>query len=170
MKYISSDTNVWIDFMTINRIALPFRLPYKYIMNQDAIEDELLSPPDFKSQLLDAGLISTELTDEEFFLAEDYGLRYHKLSTHDRIALSIAKCRGITLLTGDLPLRNAAKAEGVPVIGTIGILDQLHEQSLISTAEYVACLSDLQAQNGKAIRLPKSAIAERLNRFTHSSL
>ena len=168
MKYISSDTNVWIDFMTINRIALPFRLPYKYIMNQDAIEDELLSPPDFKSQLLDAGLISTELTDEEFFLAAEYGQHYKKLSIHDRIALAIAKCRGITLLTGDLPLRNAAKAEGVPVIGTIGILDQLYEQSLISTAEYVACLSDLQAQNGKAIRLPKSAIAERLNRFTRS--
>ena len=78
MKYISSDTNVWIDFMTINRIALPFRLPYKYIMNQEAIEDELLSPPDFKSQLLDAGLISTELTDEEFFLAAEYGQHYKK--------------------------------------------------------------------------------------------
>ena len=91
MKYISSDTNVWIDFVTINRIALPFRLPYTYIMNQDAIDEELLSPPDFKAQLISAGLVATELTDDEFFLAEEYGTRYRRLSIHDRIALAIAK-------------------------------------------------------------------------------
>ena len=122
MKYISSDTNVWIDFVTINRIALPFRLPYTYIMNQDAIDEELLSPPDFKEQLISAGLVATELTDDEFFLAESYGTRYRKLSVHDRIALAIAKKRNITLLTGDQALRNAARSEGVPLIGTIGIL------------------------------------------------
>ena len=93
MKYISSDTNVWIDFVTINRIALPFRLPYTYIMNQDAIDEELLSPPDFKEQLISAGLVATELTDDEFFLAESYGTRYRKLSVHDRIALAMAVCQ-----------------------------------------------------------------------------
>ena len=44
MIYISSDTNVWLDFYIINRLDYPFRLPYIYIMNQDTIEDELLSP------------------------------------------------------------------------------------------------------------------------------
>ena len=154
MKYISSDTNVWIDFVTINRIALPFRLPYTYIMNQDAIDEELLSPPDFKAQLISAGLVATELTDDEFFLAEEYGTRYRKLSVHDRIALAIAKKRNITLLTGEQALRNAARSEGIPLIGTIGILDQLHDQELISTEEYVNRLKDLQAKNGTVVRLP----------------
>ena len=88
MEYISSDTNVWIDFITINQISLPFRLPYTYLMNQDTIDEELISPPDFKPRLLAAGLVATELTTDEFFLAEEYGSRYHKLSIHDRIALS----------------------------------------------------------------------------------
>ena len=44
-----------------------------------------------------------------------------KLSIYDRIALAIAKHRGITLLTGDGALRKAARAEGVHVLGTIGI-------------------------------------------------
>ena len=167
MKYISSDTNVWIDFMTINRIALPFRLPYTYIMNQDAIDEELLSPPDFKEQLISAGLVATELTDDEFFLAEDYGTRYHKLSTHDRIALAIAKNRNITLLTGDHALRNAARSESVPLIGTIGILDQLRDQELISTEEYVDSLKDLQAQNGTVVRLPAHELSERIQRFSY---
>ena len=42
MVYISSDTNVWIDFVTIEKLELPFLLPYTYIMNHDAIDDELL--------------------------------------------------------------------------------------------------------------------------------
>ena len=165
MEYISSDTNVWIDFMVINRITLPFRLPYTYVMNQDAIDDELLSPPDFKSQLLSAGLVATELTDSEFLLAEEYGSRYRKLSIHDRIALAIAKCRNITLLTGDLLLRNAAIAEGVPLIGTIGLLDQIFERSLINRSEYIACLKELQFRNGKDIRLPAHALEERIQQF-----
>ena len=166
MKYISSDTNVWIDFVTINRIALPFRLPYTYIMNQDAIDEELLSPPDFKEQLISAGLVATELTDDEFFLAEEYGTRYRRLSIHDRIALAIAKKRNITLLTGDQALRNAARSEGIPLIGTIGILDQLHDQELISTEEYVDSLKDLQAKNGTVVRLPARELSERIQRFT----
>ncbi len=44
MEYISSDTNVWIDFSVIRRTDLPFRLPYTYIMNTDAVNNELLSP------------------------------------------------------------------------------------------------------------------------------
>lgn len=166
MKYISSDTNVWIDFVTIKRIALPFRLPYTYIMNQDAIDEELLSPPDFKEQLISAGLVVTELTEDEFFLAESYGARYPKLSVHDRIALAIAKKRNITLLTGDQALRNAAKSEVVPLIGTIGILDQLHDRGLVSTEEYVNSLKDLQAKNGTVIRLPARELSERIQRFT----
>ena len=137
MKYISSDTNVWIDFVTINRLAFPFRLPYTYIMNEDAIDEELLSLPDSKEQLISAGLVTTELTDDEFFLAESYGTRYRKLSVHDRIALAIAKKHNITLLTSDQALRNAASSEGVSLIGTIGILDQLHNQELSSIEEYV---------------------------------
>ena len=41
MEYISSDTNVWLDFATINKLEIPFKLPYTYIMNEDAIAEEL---------------------------------------------------------------------------------------------------------------------------------
>ncbi len=165
MEYICSDTNVWVDFMTINRTTLPFRLPYTFIMNQDTIEDELQSPKDFKVRLLEAGLVATELSEEEFFLAEEYGFRYLRLSVHDRIALAIAKNRKITLLTGDRALRNAAIAEGVSIIGTIGILDQLHEHSLIQTEEYIECLKEFQVVNGGIVRLPVAALEERIMRY-----
>ena len=37
MQYISSDTNVWIDFALIHRLDLPFRLGFTYCMSSDAI-------------------------------------------------------------------------------------------------------------------------------------
>ena len=118
MQYISSDTNVWIDFAVIEKTELPFRLPYTYIMSKDAVENELLSPPGLGKELLSYGLVSVLFTIEEFSLAEEYGKKYIALSTNDRVALAIAKNRQITLLTGDGAMRKAAKAENVPVIGT----------------------------------------------------
>lgn len=167
-EFISSDTNVWIDFSITGHIDFPFRLPYTYIMNSDAINDELLQPPGLRGELLANGLVAVELDIEEFNLADDYGTKYIKLSTYDRIALAIAKHRGITLLTGDGALRKAAKAEGVRVLGTIGILDRLVGFELIEEFEYVDCLKSLQMHNGRDVRLPKADIEERLNRYVEN--
>ncbi|HPT87345.1 MAG TPA: hypothetical protein PL004_05780 [Bacillota bacterium] len=165
MEYISSDTNVWIDFFIIGRIELPFRLPYTYIMNSDAINDELLSPGGLRDELLRCGLVSVDLTIEEFNLAEKFGLRYPRLSIYDRIALAIAKSRQILLLTGDKALRNAAKRENVTVIGTIGILDQLLDGGYINESDYEFCLIEWEKRNGQEVRLPKGEITLRLQRL-----
>ena len=166
MEYISSDTNVWLDFSIIQKIELPFRLPYTYIMNEDAIADELLSPPGLGQELISYGLKPVELTIEEFELAQDYGGKYIRLSIYDRIALAIAKNRGITLLTGDGALRRASRQEGVQVIGTIGIIDQLLNEDLVSVEEYVDCLQRLKEHNGGAVRLPSAEIELRLERYS----
>lgn len=163
MEYISSDTNVWFDFVIIDKIELPFMLPYKYIMNEDAIDDEMLSPKALKDNLISLGLQAVELSEEEFYLAEKYNAQYTKPSVYDCVALAIAKVRGITLMTGDGALRKAAKQENVPVIGTIGILDQLHNGNYIAKSEYLSCLEALLKENGKKVRLPKSALLERLD-------
>ena len=70
MEFISSDTNVWIDFRVISRLSLPFRLPYTYIMYEESIDSELLAPAGFRQELIDAGLVGVDITFEEFTLAE----------------------------------------------------------------------------------------------------
>ncbi len=162
MQFISSDTNVWIDFVTIQKTELPFRLPYTYIMSRDAVEEELLSPPGLGRQLVSCGLVPVEISIEEFFLAEQYGQSYKSLSTHDRVALAIAKNRQITLLTGDKALRKAAQNEDVLFIGTLGILDQLWAQQRITVDELRLCLQRLLDNNGEAVRLPEAEILSRL--------
>ncbi len=154
MEYISSDTNIWIDYMAIDRLELPFRLPITYLMNQDAINDELLSPEGLKQNLLSFGLQPTELNEEEFYYALRIAYSHPRLSEYDCSALAIAKCRGIVLLTGDAALRKVALNEGVSVMGTIGILDRLHNEKKISSSDYRECLLLFIKNNGQEVRLP----------------
>ena len=162
MIYISSDTNVWIDFKVIERLELPFRLPYVYLMNKDAVFNELLSPKGLREQLLTLGLLPVELTEDEFYYALDTAAKYPRLSEYDRSALAIAKKRSLVLLTGDRALRYAAETEGVTVMGTIGILDQLLEKECVSEAEYHTCIAELLKHNGREVRLPERELQQRL--------
>jgi predicted nucleic acid-binding protein len=131
-------------------------------MYKETIENELIKPANLDDILLESGLKSIDVSIEEYMLAEQYNARYRKPSIHDCMALAVAKERNITLLTGDGALRKAAEAEGVSVIGTIGILDQLLEEDFIDIKEYRECLESFEELNGGIVRLPKSAIKERL--------
>lgn len=162
MQYISSDANVWIDFSTIDRLSFPFRLPYTYLMNIDAIQDELLHPVNLGKTLVGLGLKPTELTTEEFYLAEEYASLYKRLSLYDCVALAIAKVRNIILLTGDGSLRRAAQAENVQTLGTIGILDRLLACGLISKVEFRYCIIELLKHNGREVRLPQEELMSRI--------
>ena len=162
MELISSDTSVWIDYSAIRRLELPFRLPFTYIMCKDAVDDELLSPPGLGAQLISWGLVAVDITIEEFYLSQEFGPVYPKLSRYDRIALAIAKERRITLLTGDKALRNAAQQEKVHFMGTLGILDLLLQRKAIDKIEMRYCLNELKANNGRAVRLPVNEIEKRL--------
>jgi predicted nucleic acid-binding protein len=165
MEFISSDTNVWLDFELISHVDFPFKLPYKYLMNEDAVHEELLAPPDLGEKLLKLGLVETELSEKEFYLAEEYMARYTRLSKYDCVALAIAKCRGIILMTGDMALRKAAQEERVEVIGTIGVLDRLVDAKLISLEEYLECLERLSQVNSGKVRLPAKALEDRINKI-----
>ena len=162
MELISSDTNVWIDFSVINKLELPFLLPYTYLMSEDAIEKELCSPGGLKENLIKLGLKKAYMTIEEFSLADIYSSQYIQLSVIDSIALAIAKQRNIRLLTGDMALRKADHNEKVEVFGTIGILDMLLKQEYITLTDFKDCISRLKELNGKEVRLPSKVLEERL--------
>ena len=87
MKYISSDTNVWIDFLAIGELHLPFKLPYTYIMSELTVQDEILNPPELGRTLLSYGLVAVELTTDELILAGKYYAKYRNPSRYDCTAL-----------------------------------------------------------------------------------
>lgn len=161
--YISSDTNIWIDFKTINAIELPFKLHNHYVMSNDAIQDELLSPHELKDELLGLGLIPIELNDSELLLVYQYVFKYTRLSAYDTFAMAIAKNRNYILLTGDGNVRKAAIAEGVVVKGTLWIFDELFNKGYLTKAEYFQYLKEIQKHNKRQIRLPSVEIQKRID-------
>ena len=166
MQYISSDTNIWIDFQAIQRLEMPFLLDYTFLMSSEVLARELRSPADFPEKLLSAGLQQTEISEEEYWLAMEFRAKYHRLSEADAVALAIAKNRSITLLSGDGALRKAAQTEGVPIKGTIWVFDELLNSALVSDNEYLQAMLDLKAQQDKGRRLPIKEIEARIQRFT----
>ena len=107
-------------------------------MFKESMESEILSPTGFLDELVAAGLVGVNITIEGFLLADRWGNIYPKLSVPDRIALAIAKQRGIALLIGDKALRKAASQEGVSTLGTLGVLDRLLNGNYIAKDEYLA--------------------------------
>lgn len=161
MEYISSDTNIWLDFNAISRTDLPFRLPCTYIMYKEALRKEIIGPPELLDDLQKRGLVGVNLTIEEFFYADELSKKYVKLSGYDRTALAVAKIRNIPLLTGDNPLRKAAEKENVEVFGTIGLLDKLYDGDYINKLEYQFCLESLVEH--KERRLPEEELKKRID-------
>lgn len=162
---LSSNTNVWIDFYIIGGLELPFRLDHIFYMSSDAIGDEVLSPADLSVKLVGLGLVGLEVSEDEYYLAYSFVVKYPKLSRYDGIALAISKLRGFILLSGDRALRSAAECEGVEVRGTLWVYDELVRFDKITLEERLFYLTLLQDNNGgcRGVRLPSSEIRKRLD-------
>lgn len=160
--YISSDTNVWIDFFEIGHLEHPFRLDYDYFISENTYNDEFKKSPMLKADLIRRGLQLAQVTNDEFHDALMYMNRYTKLSVYDALALAIARQRKWVLLSGDQPLRKAAIQEQVECHGTIWIYDQLKASGKISDAEYGAVINELinAVSNGRC-RLPMAELLKR---------
>lgn len=160
--YISSDTNVWIDFFEIECLSYPFLLKYKYYISSYALKDEFCKTESMKIDLMKYGLNLTDVTDEEFADVQAYRTKYHRLSLYDAFALAIAKRRGWVLLSGDGPLRRAAGAEGVECHGTIWICDQLKDHGIMTGKRYTDLIEKLIEEVKKGnCRLPMAELLKR---------
>jgi len=159
---IISDTNIWIDFRTIQGLELPFRLSHRFYLSTETIINELLVPPGITHKLVKLGLIPLELNAAEYFAVPDIMTSHPRLSRYDALALSIALERKYVLLTGDKALRRAGEAAKITVKGTLWIFDELKRDNAITNKEYQHYLNALLEHNGKSIRLPKCEILKRL--------
>ena len=73
--FISSDTNVWIDFYEIGHIDHPFRLDFEYFISRDTFQDEFIKSESMKTNLLKLGLQLADVTDDEFMQAISFQSR-----------------------------------------------------------------------------------------------
>ena len=161
---VSSDTNIWIDCYEIQHIEHPFLLENEFYLSTAAYDDELLKSEMLRGALLRYGLRLTDITDDEFTMAESYRRTYRKLSLYDSFALAIAKARSWTLLTGDHPLRTAAEREGIECHGVIWVYDELLRYGRINTDDFRDAMRLLlmAVQEGRC-RLPVNELIRRID-------
>lgn len=165
MEYISSDSNIWMDFNCIGKLNLTFKLSYTYLMWEETIDKELSFPDKFKNDVMDLGLEKAKINDAEYNFAYKVNTKYKCLTFYDCVALSIAKEREIVLLTGDGNLRKIASNYNIEVKGTLGILDELLYKQYISIDVYKQCLLDLKFKTEAGLRrLPLSLIDDKLKK------
>jgi rRNA-processing protein FCF1 len=81
--------------------------------------------------LVDYGLTRIELSGDEVQEVYRLAILHRGPSVNDLFALVAAKTMGALLLTGDRHLREAAEQEGVPVHGTLWLLDEILRLAVI---------------------------------------
>lgn len=65
MECVCSGASIWVDFSKFDALALPFKLSYTYLMNEDAISDDKLSPAGLVNELVMLGLVKVAWTEDE---------------------------------------------------------------------------------------------------------
>ena len=122
------DTNVLIDLYAGGVLRPTFLLPIVPVV-PDVLIAELIEPDG--RLLLDLGLARMELPGPQVERVYDLAVLHRRISSNDLFALVLAEMLGATLLTGDRNLRQVAQGRGVPVHGTLWLLDEMVSSGVI---------------------------------------
>jgi predicted nucleic acid-binding protein len=154
-----TDTNLWIDLDTAGLLDPIFRLPLEWHA-PDVIVAELERPEG--AALVRRGLVVRELAGAQVAHVIGLARRHLRPSRADLFALALAYAERALLVTGDRHLRQAAEQEGLPVHGTLWVLDTMVAQTVLSPREAASAL--IRMRDARR-RLPNEEVDRRLRRW-----
>lgn len=123
------DANIFMDFAATDLTPLLFRLDHELVVPDILFHEELASR---HSHLLELGLRLQAMSEGQVGAAQRLIARHRGPSVNDMMALALASDLKCPLATGDARLRAAAQAEGVDLLGTLGLVEQMVLRDLIS--------------------------------------
>lgn len=112
-----------------------------------SVFDELLVPETVYVEI-EAGGVPTGLDDVSYELVEADGdaKRPDDLDAGESAAITVARERGISLLTDDLAAREAASDDGIGVHGSVGVIALAHGRGRLGTDEATTRMRALQRE------------------------
>lgn len=163
-KIVVSDTNIFIDLISVNLLDGFFSLPWE-IHTTDMIIKELKDSN--QKALVDAhrqrGCLKVSAFTGNEMLELVQMRKQAQLSSNASIqdcsVWKLAKNLGCSLLTGDNRLRKVAQKDNVEVHGILYLFDKMLEHQVINHETAIARLQSLFSINS---RLPKDEIDKRL--------
>lgn len=161
MTVLVSDTSVLVDLERGSLLECCFDLPVEFAVPDLLYRRELVDYGG--AQLVARGLRIEELTKDELAAAQAVRSARSGLSLPDAYAFALTSSRGWTLLTGDGELRFLARAERIPFVGVLWVLDQIFDGVVIEAAVLIAGLEAIAVH--PRCRLPRAEIEVRLVRY-----
>ena len=154
-----SDANIFIDFESGALTDRLFQLPHDIVVPDTLFDEELR---DRHAHLMGLGLQIRTLTGQQVGEAYEMRKRYADPSVNDLLALVLAKALGCPLVTGDSRLRTAAEAEGLQLLGTLTLIEQMFFAVLVQLEEVELAYQRMRTAGR---RLPWDAVIEQIDRF-----
>lgn len=155
-KLLISDANVIIDMEVGGLIKQMFRLDYEFAVPDVLYETEL---KENHANLPKLGLKRRELQAAAVEYTVMLGTKYPKPGRIDLMALALARQEQCRLLTGDQALREAGKAEGLEVVGTIWLVGELLRVKIIAKKDARAAYNKMRESDR---RLPWDEVDKQL--------
>lgn len=161
-KIVISDTNILLDFLSLNMLNDFFSLPCD-ICTTDLVIDEIVQPA--QQKIIDSFVKSRKLDVVQFSPSEFsnitslFVMNPNNASLTDCSVWYYAKQTNGRLLTGDGKLRKAVENDNVKVSGILYIFDNLIEYGILSEKDAADLLDKLLQIN---IRLPKDECKKRI--------
>ena len=153
------DASVLIDLHHGGLLTQALRLPYR-LSAPDVVIEELTEPDG--SAWVEPGLEKASFSGDQVFEVLQLRVQSGQVSTPDLFALVLARSTKATLLTGDRVLRQIAEREGIPVRGTLWVLDELVRWGIIDQRKALRALEKMLAHGN---RLPENECQRRMRRW-----
>lgn len=149
MKSVLGNVSTWHDLKHTIELEKVLRLPYKfYFFNCSENYYKVLigKLKELEIEVTDITDITdnTVNTEKVFWESDELTKKYSFLNTSEIFELAYAKVNGMTLLTNNILLFDAAKQENVVVIEISHILNHMLLKNIIDLKEYSSANKDLK--------------------------
>lgn len=164
MRIIVTDTNILFDVIKIGALPEFFSLDYEIYTTVFVMQEILPSP---QKELVDTFIRAKKLTVCEFSAEEieevqNFNTIKNLRRFTDKSVIWKSLQLNCPMLTGDQKMREVAEKIGIEVHGSIWVIDELVDKTLISNGKAITLLEQLLLTNS---RLPKDEIDKRINKL-----
>jgi hypothetical protein len=155
-----SDANILIDLYVVDGLSVISKVAAVEILDSLLVEIENRHQPGITHEVQAGSITIVRVTED--LVKGARAITVGGLSLQDKLNLHYVRHSKRGLLTGDGKLRKLCVAEGIPVFGTLWIIDQLYSKKVVSKNELCRWLLRLSEPDRF---LPAEELAKRKKQF-----